>query len=197
VNLQDSTEKREKLKKLIEEHGIIFSDVTLSSNKKSSYYFDIKTIINHPDGVHLIGELMHEKVRTMDPKVRCVGGMEMGAIPLTTSILYFSNQLHEEYRLHGFTVRKAPKEHGLQKKIEGYLMTHLIVVEDVVTSGKSALDAVEALNAENITPSGIICVVDREDERNMLKAGNLKFESLFKHSEFADYIRTKLENKIT
>jgi orotate phosphoribosyltransferase len=65
----------------------------------------------------------------------------------------------------------------------------LIVVGDVVTTGQSVIDAVNAVIEDDIPPIGIISVIDRQDKRNMLTNGRLKFDSLFKHSEFEDFIR--------
>ena len=114
-------------------------------------------------------------------------------------IVFFSNQLKSEGKLNGFFVRKEPKKHGLEKKVEGITKGPLVVVDDVVTTGQSVYDAVKALMAEGHSPIGIISVIDREDERKLevLKNGTLKFDSLFKHSEFEDFIRMKktTENK--
>ncbi len=96
--------------------------------------------------------------------------------------------------MSGFFVRKNPKTHGLEKKVEGKPETPLVVVDDVITTGQSVIDALAALNSQNITPSGIISVIDRENDRNILKQGLISYVSLFKHFEFKEYIESKLEN---
>ena len=112
--------------------------------------------------------------------------------------MYFSViNLKPEGKLNGFFVRKEPKKHGLQKKVEGITKAPLVIVDDVVTTGQSVIDALEPLMAEGHSPIGIISVIDREDERKLevLKNGTLKFDSLFKHSEFEDSIRMKKEQQ--
>jgi len=189
-------QKREELKEIIKREGIIFRDVTLSSEIKSHFYYDIKTIVNS-EGVVLIGELMLAKIREMfGSGVKSVGGLESGALPVTTAIVLVSNQLREgEGKLTGFFVRKETKKHGLQKKIEGLPKKPLVVVDDVVTTGQSVMDAVNALIEDDIPPMGIISVIDRQDKRNMLTNGRLKFDSLFKHLEFEDFIKMKEEEQ--
>lgn len=96
-----------------------------------------------------------------------------------------------------FFVRKELKKHGLEKKVEGIKEPPLVIVDDVVTTGQSVMDAVKALMEDGYSPIGIISVIDREDERKLevLKNGTLKFDSLFKHSEFEDFIRMKKEQQ--
>ena len=176
-------QKRQKLFEIIRDKGIVFREVKLSNGSISKYYYDIKLVVNDPEGVALIGELMFNKIYNMkgngESKIKSVGGLEIGAIPIATAILSFSALLRAEHALSGFFVRKKPKTHGLEKKVEGKPETPLVVV---------------ALNSQNITPSGIISVIDRENDRNILKQGLISYVSLFKHSEFKDYIESKLEN---
>ena len=187
-------QKREQLKEIIKTQGIFLRDVTLSSNVKSDVYYDIKTVVNNSEGAVLIGELMLNKIKELFPAVKSVGGLESGSLQIATAIVFFSNQLRDG-KLNSFFVRKEPKKHGLEKKVEGIRKPPLVVVDDVVTTGQSVIDAVNALMAEGLSPIGIISVIDREDERKIeeLKNGTLKYDSLFKHSEFEDFIRTKKE----
>ena len=186
-----SSDKRECLKHLIIKKAIKIKDVTLSSNQKSEVYYDIKELVNDPEGVTLIGELMLEKLREIQPDVKSVGGLEIGAIPITTAIVYYSNQLGNESKVSGFMVRKNPKTHGLQKLIEGNIIKPLVVVDDVITTGKSVLDAVEALRNQGISTDNILSVIDRQSNENLLVQKHYKFDSLFKHSEFAEYIESQ------
>ncbi len=187
-------QKREQLKEIIKTQGIFLRDVTLSSNVRSDVYYDIKTVVNNSEGAVLIGELMLNKIKELFPAVKSVGGLESGSLQIATAIVFFSNQLRDG-KLNSFFVRKEPKKHGLEKKVEGIRKSPLVVVDDVVTTGQSVIDAVNALMAEGLSPIGIISVIDREDERKIeeLKNGTLKYDSLFKHSEFEDFIRTKKE----
>jgi orotate phosphoribosyltransferase len=100
-----------------------------------------------------------------------------------------------EKGLNGFFIRKEAKGYGLQKRIEGNMIPPVVIVDDVITSGKSVMDSIEAVNAEGVTPKGAVCVIDREaGTPNVLKQNNIKYSSLFKHSEFKPFIEQKLED---
>jgi orotate phosphoribosyltransferase len=181
-------EKRMRLKEIIKERGIVIKDVTLSSNRKSHFYYDIKSIVSDPEGAALIGELMLTEILNIEPKTRSVGGLELGAIAIATTIVYSSNQLESKNRISSFFVRKSAKTYGLEKMIEGIVKEPVIIVDDVITTGKSVLDAMYALRNQEIYNINIMSVIDREAKENLLDENNIKFHSLFKHSEFADYI---------
>jgi orotate phosphoribosyltransferase len=76
--------------------------------------------------------------------------------------------------------------------VEGIVRTPVAVVDDVITTGKSVMDAVSALRIQGINNINIISVIDREIKENLLEQNNVEFHSLFRHSEFADYIDSKL-----
>jgi orotate phosphoribosyltransferase len=185
-------EKRMRLKEIIKERGIVIKDVTLSSNRKSHFYYDIKSIVSDPEGAALIGDLMLTEIRNIEPKTRSVGGLELGSIAIATTIVYSSNQLESKNRISSFFVRKSVKTYGLEKMIEGIVKEPVIIVDDVITTGKSVLDAKYALRNQEIYNINIMSVIDREAKENLLDENNIKFHSLFKHSEFADYIDSRL-----
>jgi orotate phosphoribosyltransferase len=185
-------EKRMRLKEIIKERGIVIKDVTLSSNRKSHFYYDIKSIVSDPEGAALIGELMLTEILNIEPKTRSVGGLELGAIAIATTIVYSSNQLESKNRISSFFVRKSAKIYGLEKMIEGIVKEPVMIVDDVITTGKSVLDAMYALRNQEIYNINIMSVIDREAKENLLDENNIKFHSLFKHSEFADYIDSRL-----
>jgi orotate phosphoribosyltransferase len=187
-------EKRLRLKQIIIEKAIQFKEVNLSKGKKSAFYYDIKSLINDPEGTVLIGELMLAKIKEVQPDVKSVGGLEIGAIPITTAIVYHSNQLAEGDKISGFFIRKEPKPYGLEKLVEGFPKTPVVVVDDVITTGASVLESVEALRSQGISAANIVSVIDRESDENILK--NMRYNSLFKHSEFAEYINSKLQTQL-
>lgn len=188
-------EKRTRLKQIIKEKAIQFKIVNLSSHKKSPFYYDIKSLINDPEAAVLIGELMLTKIREIEPTTKSIGGLEIGAVPITTAIVYHSNQLAEEHKIYGFIIRKQPKLHGLEKLIEGHVKSPVVVVDDVITTGASVMEAVDALRSQGVSPVNIVSVIDRESDENILKP-NMKYESLFKHSEFAEYVKSKLQTQL-
>jgi orotate phosphoribosyltransferase len=185
-------DKHERLKYIIKERGIVIRDVTLSSNRKSKFYYDIKSIVSEPEGAALIGELMLARILKIEPKTMSVGGLESGAIAIATAIVCSSYLLTPASRVSGFFVRKNVKMYGLEKMIEGLVKDPVAVVDDVITTGKSVLDAVAALRNQGFSNINIVSVIDRELKENLLDQSNLQFHSLFKHSEFAEYIDSRL-----
>jgi orotate phosphoribosyltransferase len=185
---------RPRLKELIRNYGIVFRHVKLSSNKETDYYYDIKRLAFNPKGIHLLGDLLLTEVAKYHPK--SIGGLEIGAAPLTTSIILKSTE-GWKYRngLNGFLVRKNPKKHGLEKKVEGILDSPVVVVDDVVTSGQSIKDAIDAVNDEGFSVNGVVCVIDREEEGtvNVLKENNIRYSALFQHSEFKAFIEERIK----
>ena len=185
-------DKHKRLKEIIKERGIVIKDVTLSSNRKSKFYYDIKSIVNEPEGAALIGELLLHQILKVEPKIMSVGGLESGAIAISTAIVcscYYSSLPN---RVSGFFVRKSVKTYGLEKMIEGIAKGPVAVVDDVVTTGKSVLDAVSALRNQGLYNINIFCVIDRQVAENLLDQNNIRFHSLFRHSDFSDYIDSKL-----
>jgi len=186
-------EKRNRLMEIIKARGIVVRDVTLSSKKKSKFYYDIKSIVGEPEGAALIGQVMLAAILKVEPKTRSVGGLESGAIAIATAIVCSSFQLEPTCRVSGFFVRKNTKDYGLEKTVEGIVQNPVAVVDDVITTGKSVLQAVSALRIQGISEINIVSVIDRETEENLLNQNKTQFHSIFRHSEFADYIDSKLD----
>ena len=189
-------EKKRRLMEVIKENAIVFQDVQLFSKIKSPYYYDIKRIELQQEGMHLLSELLLTEIAKYGAK--SVGGMEMGAVALVTAIV-FKSTMYGKYNtgLSGFFVRKEAKNYGLQKRIEGNMIPPVVIVDDVITSGQSVMNSIEAVNKEGVTLKGVVCVIDREEDStsNMLKENNIKYSALFKHSEFKSFIEQKLEEK--
>jgi orotate phosphoribosyltransferase len=137
--------KLEALKDLIKEKGIVvnINGITLSSGKSSIYYYDLKKIALDPKGANLIADLLFEEISILN--ARSVGGLEIGAIPITTAILMKSAK---EHQLSGFVVRKHAKEHGLKYTLEGNLDHPVVIVDDVLTTGASLMKAMQAIRDE-------------------------------------------------
>ncbi|OLE16122.1 MAG: orotate phosphoribosyltransferase [Gemmatimonas sp. 13_1_20CM_3_60_15] len=116
-----------------------------------------------PDGLAVIGRLGLSTIQQSGWHVDAVGGMTLGADPVSYAISYASAGLSRPLR--AFTVRKEAKTHGTEKLIEGPFRSgdKVVVIEDVITTGGSALRAIEAVRAEGGTVSGVLAVVDREE----------------------------------
>jgi orotate phosphoribosyltransferase len=151
----------------------------LSSGRESDLYVDARLTTMSPEGLHLIGSLALQAIRESSWTPDSVGGLTLGADPVSYSIAYASASSDRPIR--AFTVRKEPKAHGTQNLIEGPFLAgdHVVVIEDVVTSGGSALRATEAIRQAGGTVLGALAVVDRqEDGRATLRAEGVELIAL-------------------
>ena len=182
----DIESKRQAARAIIQEKSFRRGDITLSSGKKSTFYFDMKPSMFDPEGAHLISDLL---LASLDG-VPCdlVGGLEMGAVPLISPLSIKSYQAGKP--LPGFFVRKTVKEHGTKKLIEGVADVKgksVVIVEDVTTTGQSAMKATKALEAAGATVALVISIVDREDgAAELYREAGIAFAPLFTASDFLD-----------
>jgi orotate phosphoribosyltransferase len=135
----------------------------LSSGRESSLYIDARLTTMSPDGLALIGPTALSALRNTGWQVDAVGGLTLGADPISYAIAYASTTT--EQPLRAFTVRKEPKVYGTGQRIEGpfHKGDHVVVIEDVITTGGSALRAVEAIQTAGGIVVGILALVDREE----------------------------------
>src|SRR4051812_28284837 len=163
--LSPSDEKRRQdLVRLVRRLSYREGDFTLASGKKSKFYVDLKATTLHPEGAKLIGQVAARAILTWCPLIDGVGGLTLGADPLATAISIAG--LSEGCLWPAFIVRKEAKGHGTGKYIEGMgnlrAGARLLVLEDVVTTGGSSIQAVERLRDAGYEPKAVLTVVDRE-----------------------------------
>jgi len=169
----------ERLVALLRARSLTLGDFVLASGRRSSYYIDCRRTTMHADGLALIGALGLAAIRDAGWPADVVGGLTLGADPVAYAIAAAS--AGRPPAVHGFTVRKAPKQHGTGRRIEGCFEAgaRAIVVEDVITTGGSALEAVAAVRAEGGTVGGVLAVVDRgEGGREALEGAGLAVRTL-------------------
>ena len=154
---------RKCLKNLLLERSVRLGDFTLSSGAKSSYYIDARQTTMTAEGQRLTGKIAYTLIEEAGWDVSHVGGLTLGADPVAYAIAHHSTGRGRT--LDGFTVRKEPKDHGTGQQIEGGLPTdaRVVVVEDAVTTGGSAIRAIEVLQKYGASVAGVICLVDREE----------------------------------
>lgn len=164
------------------------AEMKLASGRTSAFYFNMKPTMMHPEGAHLIGQLVCE--RLADEAVDMVGGLEMGAVPLAAAVTAVSGG--EGLRpLPAFFVRKQSKEHGTQALIEGLAANEsmagkkLCVVEDVTTTGGSALKAVETLKEAGAEVALVLTLVDRQEgATEAFTAAGVAFDAVMNLEDF-------------
>jgi len=136
---------KRRLIEIVRDIAYYTGEFTLSSGKKSSFYLDVKKLSLHPEGLFLITSLFRSILHTLRPYPDGVGGPVIGADPIVGALVYSSYGSGSP--LAGFLVRSGPREHGRLRKIEGLenfpKEGHVVVLEDVVTTGGSLLGAVD------------------------------------------------------
>lgn len=143
-------------------------DFTLASGQKSDYYIDCRTTTLHAEGGRLSGLVLYDLIAQHFPQAEAVGGLTMGADPLVSNTASASAWHHLHHRrdelVHGFLVRKAEKTHGTGRRIEGFhkLGAHVVIVDDVCTTGGSTVTAIQAARESGMNVIGVLCLVDRE-----------------------------------
>jgi orotate phosphoribosyltransferase len=164
---------------LLRERSVQTGDFTLASGRKSSYYIDARRTTMSARGLELIGQAGLAAIRSAGWRPSLVGGLTLGADPVAYAIARASRD--EPPVINGFTIRKEPKAHGAKRQIEGCFESgaSVVVIEDVITTGQSALRAVEAVRSAGSTVEGVLAVVDREEGgRTALAAAGLPVVAL-------------------
>ncbi len=151
------------LQRMLSERSLKRGSFTLASGRTSDIYIDVRLTTLSPEGMRLIGPLACQAMREKQWNVNSIGGLTMGADPIACAMSYASMDYPPPLR--AFTVRKEVKSHGARRLIEGpfYPGDHVVIVEDVITTGASALRAAEAVQKEGGIISGVLAVVDREE----------------------------------
>lgn len=164
---------------------------TLASGRSSRWFFDTKPVMMHPDAGQIVGMLINLRAKSLGASF--VGGLELGAVPLTALVIATASK---DSNLRGFMVRKEPKGRGGRKTqnppgFEGFSMAtggSVLLVEDVTTTGGSAIKAIERIHAE--TNCKVVCVIsilDREEgAQEAFEAAGIPFESLLLRSHITD-----------
>ena len=148
---------------LLAERSARRGQFTLASGKQSDFYIDARLTTMSPEGLSIIGSLALSTLRESGWKVDAVGGLTLGADPISYAISYASAA--SDHPLRAFTVRKEPKAHGTGKLLEGPIREgdRVAVIEDVITTGGSALRAIEAVRSAKASVVGVLALVDREE----------------------------------
>jgi orotate phosphoribosyltransferase len=184
---QDFAPLRPRLIALVKQRSFKSGDFTLASGRKSHRYFNLKPTMMTPEGGYLcaLGALA-----TLEPlKADYVGGLEMGAVPVVSALAALSHQRGAPVK--AFFVRKAAKGHGAKQQLEGLADDEslagktAVIVEDVTTTGGSALQAVEVARAAGATVTHIVTLLDREEgAAEALAAQGLTLLAVLRATEF-------------
>jgi orotate phosphoribosyltransferase len=180
----DLPRKREKLLTIIRRQSLLQNrDFRLASGGSSNFFFDMKRTMFHPEGASLVTDLLFDALKEED--FDYIGGLETGAIPIVAALCVRS---WPEKPIRGFFVRKEVKGHGTDQRVDGLLErgSKVILVEDVTTTGGSAMQAVNEAQQYECAILKVISVVDRlEGAEENFRAAGIKFEALFTWRDFS------------
>jgi orotate phosphoribosyltransferase len=185
--LKSPADARSRLAEIIRTRSFGRGKITLASGRESDFYFNLKPTMLDAEGAALLAELTLDALA--GEKVDYVGGLEMGAVPIAGAIAQLSYMRGKP--IPAFFVRKKPKEHGAKLSIEGLAKNEsikgkrVVVVEDVTTTGGSAMKAVESLREAGADIAFVLTMVDRQEgAAETFKDAGLQFRSLFRAEEF-------------
>jgi len=163
------------------------TETRLVSGRSTNFYFNMKPTMLDPEGAHLIAALILDTLE--GGEVDLIGGLEMGAVPLAVAVAVTSQI--KGWPLRAFFVRKQAKEHGARQLIEGLAPgetlagRHVAVLEDVTTTGGSAMQAIAALKAEGSVIDRVITVVDRQEgAAETFRQAGIPFTALLTAADF-------------
>jgi len=178
---------RARLKDIISKRSFGRGEITLASGRKSDFYFNLKPTMLDPEGAALLAELSLDALK--DDQVDYIGGLEMGAVPIAGAIAQLS--WLKGRPIAAFFVRKKPKEHGARLAVEGLAKgeslagKRIVIVEDVTTTGGSAIKAVDAVKDAGGQVALVFSMVDRDEGATEAFAeAGIPFRALYKAGEF-------------
>lgn len=154
---------RQRLHDLLLERSVRRGDFVLASGRRSSFYIDARLTTMSGEGLALIGALGLERLAARGWHPQAIGGLTLGADPVASAVALAAR--NRGLALDAFTVRKQAKTHGAGRRIEGCFTAGMavVVVEDVITTGASAQEAIAAVEAEGGRVLGVLAVVDRQE----------------------------------
>lgn len=186
---------KQRLVELIYEKAFKYSKepvFNLASGKVSNYYFDCKAVTLYPEGKYLIGNLIFDMIKDSD--VKGIGGLTLGADPIANAVAHTSYLKGKP--IEAFVVRKTAKAHGTMKWIEGNVKKgdRVVIVDDVITTGKSTIEAINKAKEAGLEIVRVITLVDRQENgRENVEALGYKLEAIVTREEVMKLYRDRNE----
>ena len=190
------TDTEKQLLALLKQRSFKEGTFKLASGAVSNYYIDGKMSAVHGKGAYLIGQVLYEW--TKDLEFDAFGGLEVGAVPLTTAAAIHYHLNGREFE--GFWVRDKQKAHGTRKLVEGGVKSgdRVLIIDDVITSGMSALKAVEAVREIGCEVVMVLALVDRlQGAEQAFRAAGVEFRSIFSIRDFGIHVPAAAEAAVS
>jgi orotate phosphoribosyltransferase len=184
---------KKRLTELILEKAFKYSEepvFRLVSGRMSNYYFNCKAVTLHPEGMYLIGNIVYEMIK--DLGVKGIGGLTLGADPISNAVAYTSYL--KGTPIESFVVRKSAKSHGTMQWIEGNITKgdKVVIVDDVITTGKSTIEAITRAGEAGLEIVKVIALIDRQEGgRENIESRGFKVEAVVTRDEVMELYRTK------
>ena len=176
-----------RLRDIIHLRSFGYGEIKLASGRVSNFYFNLKPAMLDAEGAALLAQLTLGAM--VDERIDYIGGLEMGAVPIAGAVAQLSHMIGAP--MQAFFVRKKPKEHGARLSVEGLMPGEtligklVVIVEDVTTTGGSAMKAVEAVRDAGAEIAFVLTIVDREEgATEAFAAQGLDFRAIYRASEF-------------
>ncbi|MFZ5908324.1 MAG: orotate phosphoribosyltransferase [Nitrospirota bacterium] len=185
---------KERLIELITEKAFKYSEepvFRLVSGRMSNYYFNCKAVTLHPEGMYLIGNTVFEIIQDLD--VQGIGGLTLGADPIANAVSYTS--FLKGKPIEAFVVRKSPKSHGTMQWIEGNITKgdDVVIVDDVITTGKSTIEALTRAKEAGLEIRKVIALIDRQEGgREAVEALGYKLDAVITRDEVMAHFKQVL-----
>ncbi len=179
---------RERLLELILEKAFKFDPepvFKLVSGRMSNYYFNCKAVTLHPEGMHLIGNIIFDMIKDLSPNG--VGGLTLGADPIADAVAYTS--FLKGRPIEAFVVRKTAKSHGTMQWIEGNIQSgdRVVIVDDVITTGKSTIEAINKAKEAGLDIVKVTALIDRQEGgRENIESAGFPVEAVITREEVMD-----------
>jgi len=188
-------EKKQRLLEILAEKSFMYSEeptFRLASGKMSSFYVNCKKTAYHPEGINLIGEAVCDLIEKYSPDA--IGGLTLGADPIAVATA--GESFRRGRPVKAFVVRKQTKEHGTKVPIEGDMHPgeKVVIIEDVITTGGSAITAVKSAREFGLDIVCVIALVDRgEGGKEAIESESIPVESLFTKEDILRQFRANNE----
>jgi len=184
---------KDQLVRLIHEKAFKYSTeptFKLVSGRMSNYYFNCKAVTLHPEGMYLIGNIIFDMINTAG--IKGIGGLTLGADPIADAVAYTSYLKNRP--IEAFVVRKTAKAHGTMQWIEGNISAgdKVAIVDDVITTGKSTIEAIQKAQEGGLDVVKVIALVDRQEGgKENIEALGHTVETVVTREEVMALYRTK------
>lgn len=183
----ETAQARQRLGQILRQISLERGRFVLSSGRESDYYLDCRKTTLNAEGSFLVGKLVLQAIDERNWRPAAVGGLTLGADPIAAATAVVSYV--DERPIDAFIVRKQIKQHATRRQIEGMppAGSPVVIVEDVVTSGSSALLAAEACRQAELQVLGVVAIVDRQEGgREAIEREDLPLVTLFTARELLD-----------